>query len=245
MYAYIVDSFLQDKKHQAELFRIETRLGQLGIQGRMEKITILKNLLEAARDAIRRGATTLVAVGNDETIIKLLPIAIEENVTLGIIPLGQPNTVAEALGVPAGVAACDALSRRVIRRIDVGQADNQYFLLEARLASGGPVECDGKYTVESLDPNGEVVFGNLRGRDPLGQSTDGRLELHIQSGNRGFWNRSFSQESVFPIKRASLRSRGDSSLILDGQVIVKSPNLIAVAAKKLGVIVGRDRKVGQ
>jgi diacylglycerol kinase family enzyme len=243
MYAYIVDSWLQDKKYQAELFRIESRLGQLGIRGRMEKITILKNLLDAARDAVRRGATTLVAIGNDETIIKLLPVAIEANVTLGLIPMGQPQSVAQAFGIPSGVAACDALSRRVVRHIDVGKADSQYFLLEARLTTNGPVECDGKYTVESLDPNGQVIFGNIGGAETTGQASDGRLQLIVQPASRGFWQRSFSHASVFPIKTATLPSSSHTSLLLDGQVVMKSPTTIAVASKKLGVIVGRERRL--
>ena len=59
MYAYIFDSFLQERKYQHELGQIENRLATLGIQGKIEKMTILKNIQEAAptsHQARRRNA---------------------------------------------------------------------------------------------------------------------------------------------------------------------------------------------
>lgn len=246
MYAYIVDSAVQDRRLQAELFKVESRLAQLGIQGRIEKITILKNLQEAARDAVRRGATTLVAIGNDETVTKLLTVAIETNVTLGVIPLGEPQDLAKFLGIPSGAEACDIIARRIVRRLDVGKADSQYFLREARLSATATVECDGKYTVQTNDPNGEMVIGNLGQGDPHGQPTDGRLELMVQSRtSQGWqpWKSAFHHQSVFPIRKASIHGqKSDTTLILDGQVILKGSMTVEVAPKKLGVIVGRDRQ---
>src|SRR5690349_13808036 len=130
MYFYVFDSYLQDRKYANEVARVETRLGTLGIQGRQEKITILKNIHEALKEAIKRGATTIVAVGNDKTVTKILPQVVEHGLTLGLIPLGPEQTIADSLGIPHGVSACDSLSRRVMRRLDVGQANNQYFLLQ-------------------------------------------------------------------------------------------------------------------
>lgn len=245
MYAYLVDTQLQDRKYQAELFRIESRLAQLGIQGRLEKITILKNLQETAREVVRRGATTLVAVGNDQTVTKLLPISIEKEITLGLIPLGEPQTIANFLGIPVGLAACDVLSRRVVRKLDVGQVDSQYFLLQARLSASAAVQCDGKYTVESLDPNGAFVIGNLGHDDPYGQPNDGRLELIVEPAKAGWsWSRrTSSAASVFPIRKATIKGpSAQTTILLDGQILIKSPSSIEVAAKKLGMIVGRTRQ---
>ncbi len=246
MYAYLVDNLGQDRHLQAELFKVEARLAQLGIQGRTEKITILKNLVESARDAVRRGATTIVAIGSDATVIKLLPVAIEENVSLGIIPLTAPSSLAEYLGIPFGAAACDVLARRIVRRVDVGKADNQYFLREARVESRTPVECDGAYTISIEDPQAHIVIGNLGPNDSHGQPTDGRLELLVQTDADSGWpfrKSQGTQSSVIPIRTASLKGKSaDTSLLLDGEVLVKGATTIEVAKKKLGIIVGRDRK---
>ncbi|MBI2984106.1 MAG: hypothetical protein HYY50_00555 [Candidatus Kerfeldbacteria bacterium] len=246
MYAYLVDGFLHDKKYQTELLRIENRLAQLGIQGRFEKITILKNLAEAAKEAIRRGATTVVAVGNDQTVTKLLPLVVDGGVTLGLIPFGQPQTIAAALGIPTGLAACDVLSRRIIRHLDVGKVDNQYFLRDARLTAVERVECDGQYTVASVDPANTFVIGNLGSDDLERRPTDGRLELIVKSDAHGWslWRRHYGPSSVFLIRRATIASSAPAaSLLLDGQIVLKAPRTIEVAPQKLGVIVGRQRQI--
>ncbi len=50
MYFYVFDSYVQDKKYQSDVARIEARLGALGISGRTEKLTILKNINDATRE---------------------------------------------------------------------------------------------------------------------------------------------------------------------------------------------------
>lgn len=247
MYFYVFDSFLQDKKYAAELIRIETRLAALGIQGRSEKITILKNIQEATRESIKRGATTIVAVGNDRTVVKLLPLAVEHEVTLGIIPVGEPQLIATYLGLPRGAAACDNVSRRVIEHLDLGLANRQHFLLESQLPPRARVVCEGTYTVESLDPTGSVVVTNLAPATWPGRPTDGRLELVIRpgagGGQRSWFHRRAPVMSVFPVRRARVEHQsGDPPVILDGQVMLKTPITLEVAPKKLSVIVGKDRR---
>ena len=247
MYFYLFDSFLQDRRYQTEVLRLESRLAQLGLQGRTEKMTILKNVQEAATSAIKRGATTVVAVGNDLTVTKLLPIVIEHGLPLGIIPFGQPNTIAEYLGLPNGVPAADALSRRITKKLDVGQADSQYFLLQARLTAPAKIKCDGRYTVETLDPRDGCLIANLGSGDPYGQPNDNRLELIVQPHSTGWsWGqKQYSAASVFPVHQAMVQDAGDSAaVVLDGQITLKAPTTIGVAKKKLQVIVGPRRTFG-
>ena len=141
MYAYIFDNFLQERKYQHDIGQIENRLSTLGIQGKIEKMTILKNIQEAARQAIKRGVDTLVVVGNDETVTKVLPQIIDTTVTLGIIPVGPHQTIAKILGVPSGLSACDVLSKRIIRKIDLGKANNAYFVFTLMAPAGVSADC--------------------------------------------------------------------------------------------------------
>lgn len=247
MYFYIFDSFLQEKKHGTTIAQIETRLASLGIQGRTEKITILKSLTETTREAIKRGATTIVAVGNDKTVTKLLPIVIEHDLTLGIIPVGEPQLIADYLGIPPGARACENISRRIIERLDIGLANNQHFLLEATIPAQSRVMCDGKYAVESLDPHDTMLISNF-GQSAPGNPRDGKLELVVQGQASGGWfNKRSSRGSVFPLKKAKIERdplldpTGGASLVLDGQLLLKTPATIEVLPKKLSVIVGRDR----
>jgi len=244
MYAYIFDSFLQDRKYQHDIGQIENRLATLGIQGKMEKMTILKNFQEAAKQAIKRGADTLVAVGNDETVTKILPQLIEANVTLGLIPLGPNQTIAKVFGLPVGVNACDALSRRIVRKIDVGQANTNYFVFSLVTPPGLVADC-GKYSITSLDPTGTMTIANFPIAEAHGSPDDGKLELIVAPGEQRGWG-SFKRGtsgSVFPISHAKLTSPGaPASVMLDGQITVKTPITIEVAKKKLTVIVGKGRE---
>lgn len=244
MYVYIFDSFLQDRKYAHELSQVENRLAALGIQGRYEKMTILKNMSEAVRQAIKRGATTIVLVGNDETFTKVLPQLVDHDVTIGFIPLGPHQTIPRALGVPEGLAACDAISRRIVQRIDLGKANNAYFLLNLTAPPTVAITCDGQYSVTSSDPSGLLAITNFAIEDGGGRPDDGRLELVISPDRkrRGWsWGRQ-SAGSVFPITKAKISAaEGSTNLLLDGRVTIKTPVTVEAAPAKLEVIVGKDR----
>lgn len=246
MYFYLYDSWLQDRKYQAEIAKIEARLNALGIRGRSEKITILKNIHEAVRDGIKRGATTVVIVGNDKTITTLLPDLLATDVTIGVIPVGEPQTISTFLGLPSGAAACDSISRRVVEHVDVGQANNQYFLLNAQLPVGASVRCDGEFSVSSANPDDRMVIANLETSGSVSNPADGRLELVINSAKKTGWgpfSTSTSATSVFPIREAKVTSSGGhTQLLLDGQVTVPAPLTLTLAKKKLPIIVGRERQ---
>lgn len=245
MYAYIFDSFLQDRKYHHDIGQIENRLTALGIQGKSEKMTILKNFQEAARQAIKHGVETLVVVGNDETITKILPQIIDSKVTLGLIPLGPNQTIARILGIPVGLGACDVLSRRIVRKIDLGKANNGYFLFTLSTPPGIVVDC-GKYTITSLDPAGTMTVANFPTGEAKGNPDDGKLELIVAPGQekRGWGSlRRGDRGSVFSITHVSLTSpQGPLSVLLDGQVTLKTPITVEVAKKKLALIVGKDRE---
>lgn len=245
VYFYLYDSELQDRKYHAEVMKIEARVNALGIQGRTEKITILKNIHEAVREGLKRGATTLVIVGNDKTITTLLPDLLETNVAIGIIPVGEPQTIANFLGVPLGAAACDVISRRVVERVDVGQANNHYFLLNAKLPVGAAVNCDGQFSVTSASPEDQMVITNLETSGRVSNPADGQLELVVQGSQKRGWGpfaKDTNNLSVFPIKEAKVTATsGHPQLLLDGQITVPTPLTLTLAKKKLTIIVGRQR----
>lgn len=245
MYAYIFDSFLQERKYQHDIGQIENRLATLGIQGKSEKMTILKNIQEAARLAIKRGAETLVVVGNDETVTKVLPQMIDSRVTLGLIPLGPNQTIARILGIPVGLSACDVLSRRIVRHIDLGRANNAYFVFNLAAPAGVAIDC-GKYAITSLDPAGTMMIANFPTAGAQGAPDDGRLELIVAPGQekRGWGGlRRTAGGSVFSITNVKVTSpQGPVSVVLDGQVTLKTPVTVEIERKKLAVIVGKGRE---
>jgi diacylglycerol kinase family enzyme len=249
-YYFLFDTFTQESKYAPMITRVEGRIHTLGLVGRSERFTMLKNIREMVHTAIQRGAETIVVVGNDHSISRVIPYLGDEDVTLGIIPLGTPNRIAQILGVPEGEAACDVLSRRVTKKVDLGKVNDQYFLFSLD-APEAPVtiECDGQYKVSATEPGRSLSIcnlGNLIEFDANHRSRsnpeDGRLEAVVTAQERGMFRKGFTTESVFPIKRAVITCPTESvSLVIDGQTIVKTPATVEVVPHKLKLIVGKDR----
>lgn len=253
-YFYFYDDFVSDKKYQVEINRIETRLLELGLNGRKERLTVLKNAREIITDGIKRGATTVVAIGNDATMSKVMSVvANHPSVVLGLIPLGPEQKIAGRLGIPAGVAACAVLSKRVVTKVDLGKVNNFYFLFSLDLPAGEvTVTCDNKYSLSVEDSGAEFHICNLgqmwstdrRADSYHCDPADGRLEAIIQPRGTG-WNvfrRHFDRASVFTIKRAAIAAPRETTMVADGQTLIKTPATVEVVPKKLRLIVGRERQ---
>ncbi|WP_123043461.1 diacylglycerol kinase [Cohnella candidum] len=91
----------------------------------------------AASEAAQRGFDIVIAAGGDGTLNEVVSgLSIHENrPSLGILPLGTTNDFARAHGIPKQWAdACDLITRRYTRPVDVGKADDKYFI---NIAGGG------------------------------------------------------------------------------------------------------------
>lgn len=249
MYVYLYDSFVTERKYQAQLARRETRIAQLGLRGRIEKLSILKNVEGIVRDARRQGADTLVVVGNDRTVLKVVSDVAKARLTLGLLPVGQEQRCAELFGIPAGEAACEVLSRRVIRSLDLGRVNSAYFLFSLEVPEAqAQLECDNEYVVSPLSAKSSITINNCARIGAIGNPQDGVLEAVVTEPTR----RSFpffappkpsTRGSVFPLRKVKIHSPSQSlSLLLDGQTVVKTPATVEVAPHMLRVIVGRDRR---
>jgi diacylglycerol kinase family enzyme len=119
MYLYIYDNFLTEKKYQTQLYRIENRLVDLGIKGRVIRLNILKNMAEVVEDGIKQGVKTVVVIGNDLSFSKIINIIADKDVTLGIIPVDDKSKIAKILGIPPLAAACEILAQRIVKKIDL------------------------------------------------------------------------------------------------------------------------------
>jgi diacylglycerol kinase (ATP) len=85
-----------------------------------------------ARDAVRRGACVVAAYGGDGTIMDIAAGLRGSSVPLGIIPGGTGNALAKELLIPLDMKSAIELilaETPVIRRIDLGMANERLFLL--------------------------------------------------------------------------------------------------------------------
>ncbi|OGY89999.1 MAG: hypothetical protein A2927_01400 [Candidatus Komeilibacteria bacterium RIFCSPLOWO2_01_FULL_45_10] len=251
MYLYIYDTFLNHKKYFNVLSRLENRLADLEIKGKISRLNILKNMKEVIEDGVKQGVETVVAVGNDLTFSKIVNIIAEMNVTLGIIPIGK-SKIAEILGIPEGEAAGDVLAQRLIKKIDLGKINHQYFIDSATIDNTDVILDFEKFQISPTCKNAVVSICNLGFlttnqsiyRERISIPTDGLLEAVIAPIKSGLFKKikALNKQSIFPFKKITVGSRAEPvTVTIDQQAVFKTPVEVAVAPKKLKVIVGSNR----
>lgn len=122
------------KKKLAEILQ---RLEQGGIETSTHATIGEGDAVLAAADAVERGFDIIIAAGGDGTLNEVINgMAEKENrPKLGIIPVGTTNDFARALGIPKyWEFACDLIVAQNTRAIDVGKANQRYFI---NIAGGG------------------------------------------------------------------------------------------------------------
>lgn len=258
MYFYLYDSFLSEGRYGKEMSEVENYLTDLGIAGAIERVSIFKTVKDILKNAVtKKGATTIVIVGNDNTFREAIKYIPDFNITLGFIPVGQQNHIAKFLGIPCGAASCDTLSARIIEKIDIGRINDRYFLSSVSVPKTlQTIDCDGKYSI-SLKEVGNVTICNA----PFGEEMrdmqydyldprDGKLDLFIQTapisifGKVRWWfggqNNVLSQ-SHFITKKIRLCSENPITIFVDKTKVEDKNFDITLAEEKIKIIIGKGR----
>ncbi len=250
MYFYIYDEFLQEKKYHAALNRVENRLTDLEMKDRTGKLSILKNVKEMIEDEIKKGAKTIVAVGDDSTIFKIINVlAFYPDVTMGIIPIGPNNNIAKIFGIPPEEEACDILSSRIIKKLDLGKINHHHFISEVSFKGKGiEISCDNQFKVLP-EPNANIHVYNFNFEEPtaITNPQDGVLELFVTGRAPSFFKKIVTNDSredisLFSFREAEITTKKEPALItIDHNHTIKTPAHISILTQKLRVIVGKNR----
>ena len=107
MYVYLYDNFVRDKKFLPTIKTIEVRLTDYGIGGKILRLNSYADAKPIIEDEIKRGAKTIVIVGNDSTFGQVLSKSAGSEAVFGFLPVGPANTIADVLGIPVGVGSAD------------------------------------------------------------------------------------------------------------------------------------------
>lgn len=248
MYLYIYDEYVQEKRHEREMAAVENRLTDLGITGKIIRLALFRHAGEQILDDARRGVTTVVVVGNDHTISKVLDAVVEAGLPLGIIPIGSDNAFARMIGVPEGVQACDVLSARVIQQVDVGRLNGRRFVAGLKILSPEILlTCDDRYRV-SLTHHGTIEIHNFTtldsdAPDEVSNPQDQQLDavIRVASPNR-FFGRHAGTRTRLPIQKARIEGDELIRILCDGQEVRGEHFQIDLDSQRLKVITGRSRQ---
>ncbi|MBI5369645.1 hypothetical protein HZA85_00405 [Candidatus Uhrbacteria bacterium] len=243
MYCYLYDEFIQEnKRYERVLLEIENRLTDLGIAGKISRLALFRDAQEMVRDEIDRGVKTVVVLGNDDTVRKLLDVISQNDVVLGLIPIGPKNELARLLGIPEGVAACDVLSARRIERIDVGTINGRKFITGVQVPNfKAELMCnDGKYRIVPTSRANLSISNLAETVDPR----DGILEANIRAHVRTGWGpfaHSRETSSILPFRFLAIRSEKPIAAFADGEEMQGTRFDIGIDPMTLQVIIGKQR----
>lgn len=244
MYYYLYDSYLADKKYMATLAKTESKLTDMGINGKINRLSFLKNIPQILKEEVNQGVKTIVIVGNDRTFSQIINIAADLNVTFGYIPIGQPDNLAKILGLPQGEDACNILSSRIIEKLDLAEInDNNYFLTSLELSGDQTtINCDDSYFINLNSRNSRIIINNLAVRSDLAnRSNEGKLTLIIRDRQKKFF-KTIESTSVFKCQKIKITSlQPVPAIIIDEKKIIKTPLELKILPERIRVIVGRNR----
>ncbi len=247
-YIFIYDEFLTDKRHERVLAAVEQRLATLDLSGRVGRLTLFRNPKDLVEGMARgQAGATVVIVGNDQTLDRVMWFLPDLDVIVGYIPLANPSDMAKLLGIPLGVEACDVLGARHIETLDVGRLDDRYFLTEVRLPrTNAAIDIEGRYRVSAMY-GGSLAVRNLGkasgGEACVSDAKDGLLEVVIspQSGDRGrFWQRSMPETRIL-MRAGSIVSEEPVEAFADDHAVSGRHFALDILPGKLRMVTGRRR----
>jgi diacylglycerol kinase family enzyme len=253
MYVYLYDNFLRDKKYASLIKAIEISLTDYGIAGKILRLTNFTDAKPIVEDEIRRGAKTIVVVGNDSTFGHVLSRAATAECSFGFLPVGPNNTIASVLGIPVGLEACDVLSRRRIEKLDIGWVNNRFFISQLHVKPAKlEVVYDERFRVTAEDKM-EVVVCNLQpffwkknkkdAETRVVHPQDNKLEAFLRPlTKKRWWGYTYEDPSIFPFEEMEITSKEPFVVEADGRVTKEIRLKIALAHGKVEMVVGRHRK---
>ncbi|NLZ74710.1 hypothetical protein GX917_02325 [Candidatus Falkowbacteria bacterium] len=242
MHVYIYDEHLNKAKYNRAINRLEIRLTDLGLNGKIIRLGGIKNIKATIQNEIKLGAKTIVAVGNNQTVNKIIGAIIDTEIysdfkrktLLGLIPIGDDNSIAESFGIKNIEDACTILLARRIKQIDLGLVGDYYFLNQASIQSAGTTLEIDDYSLE-IEERGEVKIINLlsdQSEKIKSNPHDGKLDILIRTRKK--------DESFITAEKVKINNEQEK-LLIDGVFEVETPSEISVLKNQVNVIVGKDR----
>ena len=244
MHTYIYDSFVSSKKHSSIINSLETRLTDMGVSGRICRLSKLRSLHDIVKQELRRQPKTLVVVGNDWIIHQVLNLIIDFKVPLGIIPVGddKDNLIASGLGLTLKEAP-QILSARRILEMDLGVINKKLFLRNAAwFVDNVKIDIDNNYSIRTSKVNMELINFLPADVEYMGQNPspeDGRLNLLIKKPVKKIFKKEESETAIC-FDRIDIDG-AYQEITLDGVARVSNIEEVGILPQALQIIVGKDR----
>jgi len=244
MHVYIYDDYLAKGKYNKAINKMEIRITDLGLNGKILRLSGIKNVKAAIENEIRLGAKTIVAVGNNQTVNKIIGAIInadvydefQKNTVLGMIPIGDDVSIASSFGIKDEEMACNILLARRVKKIDLGSVANFYFLKQLTIKGKGTLLKINNFELEPGE-KAEVNIINLldskKDKVPKSSPHDGLLDIFIKGGKNDL--------TFLNTKSLVIENNQKEKLLIDDILEIDTPAEVNIIKNAITVIVGKDR----
>lgn len=240
MYVYIYDKMTKEPQHEALLTSIETRLIEFGMNGKVEKLAVFKDLERVVDQYVKKGAHTLVAVGDDTTLRAVIQATHTHDIVVGFIPLKKTEW-SERLRIPAGLDACEVLSKRLIRSCALGIAKHVPVLEGCSFLATPDVwiRCDDQYTI-TFTENAICRMWNdsTQDIDSEHNAAQWRIDITPEKTSR-FKKRPHTRSQLFASSCMIGSSTHHIPLRIDEHIELQSPCELTLHAQRISLIIGK------
>jgi diacylglycerol kinase family enzyme len=229
--------------------KVKDTLGDLGIAGETVFPSPARTIEELASLGIIKGYSTIVAVGSEKIVNKIVTALInqkaDKNTVLGVIPDDYSSKIAQRIGVRDYKEACQALKFRKLQTVDVCHIEpNKYFMTEATVESGKTIEA--YIGLDNLQAS--ASFNKITIKPGLKIEIDD-LSAERKNSMKSFISSIFGKKieikdiysSIFHGQQIQIETpRSPLALKVDGETVMKTPFLCHHRAKALKIVVARD-----
>lgn len=243
MHVFFYDPILTQQKYATLLAKMETKITDLGLGGKIVRLNLLHNLEKAITDEAKPGQT-LIFIGGDQLLNKALPILAKKDITVGHIPISGKQVLASALGIPDSISACEILAARRIVRLDLALANNNAFLTELIIKSGHcSIDIGNQINLEITSEN-QIRLTNLAldASEFPSEPDDQLLELTIITKNKPSVFRKSTESISYFRDSEFIINADDTEAVLDSANTVSLPIKVEVMPQAINFIVGKERK---
>lgn len=243
MHVFFYDPILTNQKYALLLAKIETKITDLGLGGKIVRLNLLHNLEKAINDEAKPGQT-LIFIGGDILLNQALPILAKKDLCIGHIPITGKQVLATALGIPGPLEACEILAARRIIKLDLALANKNAFLTELIIKSSHcSVDIGGQINLE-ITTESEIKLINLalEASEFSSNPDDQLLELIITTKNKSsVFKKPITGISYFQAAEF-LISADNATALLDLANPVSLPVKVEIIPQAMNFIVGKERK---
>jgi len=127
MYLYIFNPEANRGKAKKLKKRIQKYLEDLNIVGEFVELGKDGDVADIVKGAIKEKIETIVAISGDGVVNEIIQNIVDKDITLGIVPTGETNLLANILKINGWKMGCEILSKGKIIDIDLGLAGDRYF----------------------------------------------------------------------------------------------------------------------